>query len=232
MNGQTLGPDEIRDKVRAEERQRLSLELHDTVGQTLALTKLQLTRMQQSLAQPPDATTCLWLQGILTSVIPEIDTALQMIQTATFTLRAAGLTEMGLVAALEKESSIFTHRTGIRCEGGFNPLPLEAQAGELVMFIFREALCNIARHSRATKAHATLQRSGDRAVLIIRDNGIGFDRLHMTADEGLGLQGMDERAKALRGELSIHSTPNEGTELRVSFPLLHPPTQKNTSLLD
>ena len=71
---------------------------------------------------------------------------------------------------------MFTHRTGVRCEGRFEPLSLEAEAGELVVFILREALCNIARHANATNAQATLQRSGERAVLAIRDNGSGIDR--------------------------------------------------------
>jgi signal transduction histidine kinase len=219
MNGQNQDSDDIRERVRAEERQRLSLELHDTVGQVLVLTKLQLARMQQSLSQPFDATTRTWLQEILTALIPEIDNALQMVQTATFTLYAAGLTEVGLVATLEKECTMFTHRTGIRCEGRFEPFSLDAEGGELVVFILREALCNIARHANATNANATLQRSGERAVLAIRDNGTGIDRSHMKAVEDIGLRGMEERAKALGGELTIDSTPNKGTEIRVSFPL-------------
>jgi signal transduction histidine kinase len=236
MNGHDLDSDDIRERVRAEERQRLSLELHDTVGQILVLTKLQLARMQQALNQPLDATTRTWLQGILTSLIPEIDNALQMVQTATFTLYAAGLTEVGLVATLEKECTTFTHRTGIRCEGRFEPLSLDAEGGELVVFIFREALSNIARHSSATNARATLQRSGERAVLTIRDNGTGIDRSHTKAAEDIGLRGMEERAKTLGGELTIDSTPNKGTEIRVSFPLPHPRghshPQENTPLPD
>jgi signal transduction histidine kinase len=219
MNGHDLDSDDIREKVRAEERQRLSLELHDTVGQVLVLAKLQLVRMQQSLSQPLDAPTRAWLQGILTSLIPEIDNALQMVQTATFRLYAAGLTEAGLVATLEKECTTFTHRTGIRCEGRFEPLSLDVEAGELVVFILREALSNIARHASATNAHATLQRSGERAVLAIRDNGTGIDRSHMKTVEDIGLRGMEERARALGGELTIDSTPNKGTEIRISFPL-------------
>jgi signal transduction histidine kinase len=219
MNGHDLDSDDIREKVRAQERQRLSLELHDTVGQVLVLAKLQLVRMQQSLSQPLDAPTRAWLQGILTSLIPEIDNALQMVQTATFRLYAAGLTEAGLVATLEKECTTFTHRTGIRCEGRFEPLSLDVEAGELVVFILREALSNIARHASATNAHATLQRSGERAVLAIRDNGTGIDRSHMKAVEDIGLRGMEERARALGGELTIDSTPNKGTEIKISFPL-------------
>jgi signal transduction histidine kinase len=219
MNGHDLDSDDIRERVRAEERQRLSLELHDTVGQILVLTKLQLARMQQALNQPLDATTRTWLQGILTSLIPEIDNALQMVQTATFTLYAAGLTEVGLVGTLEKECTTFTDRTGIHCEGRFEPLSLDAEAGELAVFILREALSNIARHSRATNARATLQRSGECAVLARRDNGTGIDRSHMKAAEDIGLRGMEERARALGGELTIDSTPNKGTEIRVSFPL-------------
>lgn len=238
MNGQHLGPDEIRERVRAEERQRLSLELHDSVGQALVLVKLQLSRMQPSLDQPPDAATRKWLQATLASLIPEIDTALQRVQTATFTLHAAGLTEVGLVGTLEKECANFTRRTGIPCEGRFEPLSLDAKTGEFVVFIVREALCNIARHSSATNAYATLQRSGERAVLAIHDNGTGIDPPHMRANAGIGLRGMEERASALEGELTIDSTPNEGTELRLSFPHPRPhppphsPPQKNTSLPD
>lgn len=232
MNEQNLSQEEIRGRVRAEELQRLSLQLHDGVGQVLVLAKLQLTRIQESLKQPPDADTRAWLEGILASLISEIDTALHMIESETFNLHAAGLTEVGLVATLEKECADFTHRTGIPCEGRFEPVPLDAKAGETIVFIVREALCNIARHSGAMHARTTLQRSWDRAVLVIRDNGTGIDPSRIRAPESLGLRGIEARAKALAGELTIDSTPNEGMELKVSFPLPHPPAQKNTSLLD
>jgi Signal transduction histidine kinase len=128
----------------------------------------------------------------------------------------------------------FHYRTGIHCEGRFEPLSLDADAGELVVFILREALSNIARHSSATNARATLQRSGERAVLAIRDNGTGINRSHMKAVEDIGLRGMEERARALGGELTIDSTLNKGTEIRVSFPLSHlrAHPQENTSLPD
>jgi len=225
MNGDIQGSDEIRERIRAEERQRLSLELHDTVGQTLVLAKLQLSRMQKSLNQPPDAATQIWLHNMLMSLIPEIDAALQMVQTATFTLYAAGLTEVGLAATLEKECAAFTRRTGVHCEGRFEPLALEAKHGESVVFILREALCNIARHAGATDAHAALQRSGERAVLTIRDNGIGIDRPHMKAAVNLGLRSIEERARTLGGEVTVEGTPHQGTAITVSFPLprTHPP---------
>jgi two-component system sensor histidine kinase UhpB len=231
MNGHTPGPDEIRDQVRAEERERLSLELHDSVGQTLALAKLQLTRIQDALRRPLDADMRLWIQGMLASLIPEMDTALHMVRTASFTLHAAGLTEAGLVATLENECVHFTHRTGIPCEGRFESLALDAESGKLVLFIFREALCNIAQHSSATKAQATLQRCGERAVLVIRDNGIGMDSAHMRAS-GIGVHGMEARARALGGELTIQSTPHEGTEIRLSFSLPQSPPPKTISLHD
>lgn len=110
---------------------------------------------------------------MLTSLIPEVDTALQMVQTAIFTLHAAGLTEVGLVATLEKERSNFAHRTGIHCEGRFEPLSLDTACGELVVFIVREALCNIARHSSATNAHATCNGPGNAPSLPFATTGSG-----------------------------------------------------------
>ncbi len=219
MNGDDQGSDEIRERVRAEERQRLSLELHDTVGQTLVLARLQLNRMLESLNQPPDAARQIWLYNMLTSLIPEIDAALQMVQTATFTLYSACLTEVGLVATLEKECAAFTHRTGVPCEGRFERLALEAKQGESVVVILREALCNIVRHAGASNVYASLQRSGERVVLAIRDNGIGIDRSHMKATMNLGLRSIEERARTLGGAVTIEGIPHEGTAITVSFPL-------------
>ncbi|HKN85397.1 MAG TPA: sensor histidine kinase [Nitrospiraceae bacterium] len=219
MNGEHLSSDDLRERIRAEERQRLSLELHDTVGQTLVLIKLQLTRMQDSLNQPLDAARQMWLHNMLAFLIPEIDSALQMVQTATFTLYGSRLTEVGLVAILHNECDAFTRRTGIHCEASVEPLAVDAERGQSVAFIVREALCNIARHSRATTAQVMLQRSGECAVLAVRDNGIGIDLSRMETAMNVGLRGMKERARALGGELAIDSTPNEGTALTVSFPL-------------
>ena len=108
----------IRDRVRAEERHRLALELHDTVGQTLVLTKLQLARMQQQLREPLNADTHAWLQTALEALIPEVDLAIQTVQSEIFTLRLPASTDEGMPAGFQLECQAFRRRTGIGCTWG------------------------------------------------------------------------------------------------------------------
>ncbi|MBI3014597.1 MAG: ATP-binding protein, partial [Candidatus Tectomicrobia bacterium] len=85
--------------------------------------------------------------------------------------------------------------------------------------IVQEALINIMKHARASKAVVRLSSHGDRLVLSIKDNGAGFDPKAGEATGGQGLQNMARRAKALGGTLSIVST-RDGTEITVEIPLV------------
>jgi signal transduction histidine kinase len=219
MNGEGLGPDDAPRKVREEERHRLALYLHDHVGQVLSLVKLQLARMQQALREPLDPARQAWLQRTVDSLIPELDATMKAVQEEAFILSPTGLTEVGLTPALEQECLAFSRRTGIPCDRRCESLDLDVQRGALVVLIVREALSNIARHSGATTAEVTLQRSGERGILSVRDNGIGIDPIRMRAAESLGVRGMEERARTLGGELTFKSTPNEGSQITLSFPL-------------
>jgi signal transduction histidine kinase len=220
--------DEIQKKVQADERHRLALYLHDHIGQTLTLAKLQLTRIQQALREPLDPGKQAWLQATVDSLIPELDTVMQAVREEIFLLNPTGLTEVGLTTMLEQECVAFSRHTGIECDRRVEALNLDAQRSALVVLIVREALSNIARHSRATTAEVTVQQSGERGILSVRDNGIGIDSPHMRAAESIGIRGIEERARTLGGELTIDSTPHEGTRIRVSFPMAYP--LKNTSL--
>jgi signal transduction histidine kinase len=219
MEGQRMEQDEICKKARAEERHRLALYLHDHIGQSLSLAKLQLARIQQALQEPLNPARQVWLQRTVDSLIPELDAVIQAVQEEVFILNPTGLTEVGLTPVLEQECLAFSRRTGIPCDGRFESLDLDAQREALVVLILREALANIARHSRATTAEVKLQRSGERGILSVRDNGIGIDPIRMRAAESMGVRGMEERAGTLGGELSFKSTPKEGRHITLAFPL-------------
>jgi signal transduction histidine kinase len=219
MNPSRRQPDDPIERARAEERHRLALYLHDNIGQVLVLAKLQLTRMKQTVQDSVDPAMQTRLQGTLDSLLPELDTALEAIREEVFRLHAPELTEVGLTPALELACVGFSDRTGIRCDRHIESLDLDADREGLILLIVREALFNIARHSRATTAEVTLQRCGEQAVLSIRDDGVGIDPLHVTAADSFGIQGMKERARTLGGELHFSSRPHEGSHLTVSFPL-------------
>jgi len=104
--------DEIQKKVQADERHRLALYLHDHIGQTLTLAKLQLTRIQQALREPLDPDKQAWLQATVDSLIPELDTVMQAVREEIFLLTPTGLTEVGLTAMLEQECVAFSRHTG------------------------------------------------------------------------------------------------------------------------
>jgi two-component system sensor histidine kinase UhpB len=216
-----LDRDEILKKARADERHRLAAYLHDSIGQALCLTKLQLSRMRETLEGSIDPAKQTWLQGTIDSLLPELDTALEAIREEVFRLHTPDLTEVGLTPALELACVGFSRRTGIRCDRHIESLDLDADREAVILLIVREALSNIARHSRATTAEVSLQRGGERAVLSIRDDGVGIDPVHVTAADSFGIKGMKERAQTLGGELDFSSSPHEGSHLTVSFPL-HP----------
>jgi two-component system, NarL family, sensor histidine kinase UhpB len=230
MNSESFSARDIRQTVRAEERHRLAVELHDSIGQVLCLARLQLFRIQDALRQPFDAGRQAWLRTTLDTLIPEIDTAVHAIQQKIFSVDLTALTAVGLTATLDQKCAAFIHRTGTPCERRFESLDLEAEQSALVVLIVREALSNVARHSEATNVEVVLQHAGERGILTVRDDGRGMERSRMTAISSIGLRGMDERARALGGDLTLDSKLQKGTRITLSFPLR--PRQQSTSLLD
>ncbi|WP_447985871.1 sensor histidine kinase [Nitrospira sp. Nam74] len=230
MAGEHDRPENVAERVRADERHRLSLYLHDHVAQVLTLAKLQVGRIQQALGEPLDPAKQARLQTIVDSLIPELDAAMRAVEEEMFLLNPTGLTEVGLTPVLEQECVTFSRRTGIPCTQRCEPLDVDAERGALVVLIVREALANIARHSRAANVEVTLQQSGEHGILSVRDDGIGIDSIRITAAESFGVRAMKERAGTLRGELTVTSRLNEGCHITLSFPLaLH---SGNTALPD
>jgi len=82
----------------------------------------------------------------------------------------------------------------------------------------QEALTNVVRHSQAKKVEVLLERSSQALTMVIRDNGIGFDRDEVRSGASVGLSGMEERVQLVGGAFSIESTPAVGTEIRAYFP--------------
>jgi len=85
--------------------------------------------------------------------------------------------------------------------------------------VTQEGLGNVARHATAHQARVTVSRGGNGVVLTIHDDGSGFDLVAARRGHGLGLISVDERVRLMGGHLTIDSTPQRGTELRITVPL-------------
>jgi len=105
----------------------------------------------------------------------------------------------------------------VRVDGGRMPMEVETALYRIV----QEALTNVARHAQATRVDVILERRGDRLVLIIEDNGVGFNLDAAVPGERLGLVSMKERAEMLGGELEVESEIGRGTTILVEVPYAH-----------
>ncbi|GAA1937079.1 HAMP domain-containing sensor histidine kinase [Nocardioides marmoribigeumensis] len=191
------------------ERQRISQELHDEVGQSLTAVLLGLK--QAIRTAPPE-------------VVEELEQArettrasLEEVRRISQALRPGVLADLGLVDSLSSLASDLTARTGVVVTRGFGPgLPSLAPETELVVYrVAQEALTNVARHARAERVHLGLTRRGDALVLRVADDGVGIGG----APVGAGVQGMQERAQMVGGRLSVGANEGGGTEVLLDVPL-------------
>lgn len=200
------------EKDREAERKRIAWEVHEELGQLLTVLRFDLLLMR---GEPDDNDTPLQRQS--QSAIHLLDRAFQIVRGLTSSLRP-GVLDLGLDSALEWLAREFTRHTAIPCALHCRQAVLLNEEQVTMLFrIAQEALDNIARHAEAKSVDIVIDRRGDDYVLIVRDDGKGFDR-DMPREGKFGLLLIHERARTVDGDVDIHSMPGRGTSLEVRIP--------------
>jgi PAS domain S-box-containing protein len=202
------------------ERKRISMELHDELGQSLAVLKLQIRAIERGLGddQQDLREECVELLLYLDGVIDDI-------RRLSRDLSPAILEDLGLQSALKylinEVSKHYTVGLSFEVEDLDQLFPAEAQI--IIYRIFQECLTNISKHAGATEVSITVKEHDGLISLLIEDNGAGFDPALVLArratGRGLGLAALDERARMLGGILEIRSQPGDGTSITLVIPV-------------
>lgn len=195
-----------------EERRKLSRELHDELGQTMAAILVELGRMDPTFPQgEPAAQRLAWIKA-------QMEHTMRSIRDIALLLRPSMLDDLGLVPALKWQGREIARRAGLSvhvdAEDVGDPLPDIYRT--CIYRIVQETLNNITKHASATSITIALKKIGGRLDLSIRDDGCGFDPF---LEKGLGLLGIEERVARLSGRVEVHSDHNRGTLFNVSLPV-------------
>jgi len=203
-------------EVQENERRYIARELHDEASQSLTALKFGLRLLEQEVHQPE-------------SILPHLaelkdltDSVLEELHRLAMGLRPASLDYLGLVAALEQLVKDSNTRYGLavrfRATGFSEKKRLPDHVETTVYRIVQEALTNAVRHANAKNVDVILEQRDEKAVIIVEDDGIGFDTAQIGKSGHLGLVGMQERAQMLGAAMTIESAPGCGTIIVMEVP--------------
>ena len=197
-----------------QERQTLSRELHDQVGQALTAIKIDIARTEQALL-PSQADLSERLERARTGAEETLD----IIRRLSMLLRPSMLDDLGLSAALGWYTKQFSASTAIKVnlndDGSADTLPEPHKVS--LYRIVQEGLTNCARHSEARSILVNLESEDDTYIVRIEDDGKGFTPSREA--RGIGLIGIEERVAGMGGSLQMNSAPGAGTKIYISIPL-------------
>jgi PAS domain S-box-containing protein len=200
------------------ERAAIARELHDELGQVLTALRMDSVWMTKRLENRDPAAA-----RRAHDMCRLIDKNIEDVRGMAIRLRPGVLDDLGLVAALEWFTADIERRSEMVCAFEHDAMPpIDEAVATAAYRIAQEALTNTVRHARATKASVVLQAGGQGLILKVRDNGRGFDPHGVSASEGIGLTGMNERANLVGGRLRVRSAHGQGTEIRLEVPLRVP----------
>ena len=195
------------------ERKRLSLELHDQVGQMLTALRMEISNLGRIGPGHPER-----FREHLKQAKEVAEGAMKTVRDLAMGLRPSMLDDLGLAPAVEWLSREFSRVSGIpvdvRVQGALDGLS-DAQKTSLFRVV-QESLTNVMRHARARRVEVTLEETEDRVVLVVRDDGCGLQ--NGKGRRGLGLLGMEERIRELGGVFTLASAPGAGTTVRAEIP--------------
>jgi len=200
------------ERAALEERGRLAREIHDGLAQHLWFAKLKHDRLTPLV--PDDA------RALSGEVGQALDAAIVEARQALVMMRSGAGPAIPLADLIGQAVDDFGQRFGLRVEFLADPLPaaIPARQQAELLRVVQEALTNVRKHADATMVRVRAGLDGDALVVTVTDNGRGF-QLDSARKEGLGLLGMEERARLMGGNLGISTEPSDGTSVSVRLPL-------------
>jgi signal transduction histidine kinase len=201
------------DGVREEEGTRIARELHDEVGQALTGLKLDLAGLRRTL--PEAARTA--AEPRIAEMASLADATIERVRRISGELRPQLLDQLGLVPAVEAYLERFAGRSGVRTrlEASLDDTALDRRRATALFRILQEALTNVARHADARLVTVRLAPEGGEVVLTVQDDGKGIAE---PPGLSLGFLGMQERARAAGGRMTMDGAPGKGTTVTVRLP--------------
>jgi PAS domain S-box-containing protein len=197
------------------ERARVARELHDGIGQEIALLGIQMQRTATALATGPAP-----LSAGMQKLCANLTSIGLHVSRLSHQLHSSELEYLGLSVAITKLCREFSDQYSIKivCACANIPANLDNDVSLTFLRVVQESLHNIAKHSGATEVHVDVNGAFGELTLTVRDNGVGFDVQESKAAPGLGLISMRERVHLIGGEFVIDSTPGAGTRIWVRAP--------------
>jgi signal transduction histidine kinase len=194
----------------------VSRELHDQICQQLASLAIDIGGLAADPPPPEDA------QSRLKALQARVVKASEETRHIAYQLHPSVLDDLGLVASLRGLCKEFSERaTNIALEFTDVALPgsVPREVASCLYRVAQESLQNIAKHASAKHVSVALTLQKGTEVLTIADDGTGFDPEAVQGRGGLGLIGMEERARLVNGKLSIAAQPGHGTRIAIEVPL-------------
>jgi PAS domain S-box-containing protein len=192
-----------------DERRRIAREMHDQFGEQLTALGRGIGALKEAAAGSPDIAA---LVDTLETIARRID---RDVDQLVWELRPTALDDLGLRAALANYVQDWSRRVDIPAELHTSGLLDERLASELETTLYRvaqEALTNVAKHAQARRVDVILERQADSVLLIVEDDGVGFDAEEDNGSgRGFGLIGMQERAALVGATVEVESTAGKGT---------------------
>ena len=215
-------------KSQEDERKRLAQELHDSVGQSLSAIKYSLERVVE-MTRGRDASAA---RNLLTTTIGRVQETVESIRSIAMNLRPSMLDDLGAVSAVRwfcREMGEIYPVTRFHNDLAVTDEQIPEHLATPIFRTVQESLNNVVRHAKAQNAFVSLRRDESTLTLEIRDDGVGFDpkEVRLLAQQGLGLNGLRERAAKTGGVFLVQSKRRGGTVVRVSWPFriaIAPPT--------
>jgi signal transduction histidine kinase len=199
-------------RAQEEERKNIARELHDQVGQGLAVLLIELHNLATDFPHNDPARKS--IQNI-TRLVRDHEAT---VRDLGLLLRPYMLDDLGLIPALNWDAREIFRRHGVRvtvdADDSCNLLTDDYRT--CIYRVVQETLRNVTRHARAATAHVSVRLEPSQIRVEVEDDGCGFDTRY---SKGMGLLGIEERARHLGGVCQFHSTPGRGTRISVLLPL-------------
>jgi len=204
-------------KAQEEERRHVARELHDDIGQRLALLAVDI-QLLTNADQPSKAEVSEQLENLRS----QVEALSSEVHNLSHQLHPSNLEQLGLVTALKSFFREMERKGKVSIEFSCTNVPviLSFEISLCLYRIVQEALRNVVKHSRVTQANVELTGEPQMVCLRICDSGVGFDPEMTQGKEGcLGIVSMQERIRLVGGEITIHSQPSQGTRINAHIPL-------------